>query len=88
MNTLLIYLALINLVAFAAMGIDKALAKTGGRRIPEKVLFILVLLLGGIGGTLGMRLFRHKTRHTYFKVGFPAITIAEYALLVYYLIKL
>lgn len=86
MKALLVFLCAINLIAFAAMGIDKSLAKAGSQRIPEKVLFFLVLLLGGIGGTIGMHFFRHKTRHTYFRVGFPLMTIIEYGMLIYYLL--
>ena len=87
MKALLVFLCAMNFIAFATMGIDKALAKAGARRVPEKVLFLLVLLLGGIGGTLGMHLFRHKTRHWYFRFGFPAIALAEYALIIYLLLK-
>ena len=59
------------------MYIDKRKAKKGKRRIPEKTLFILVGLGGGIGGILGMYLFRHKTKKTRFVIGFPAILIFE-----------
>ena len=88
MKALLVFLGVVNLIALAAMGIDKALAKMGTRRIPEKVLFFFVLLLGGIGGTLGMHLFHHKTRHTYFRVGFPLIAVIEYGMLIYYLLTI
>ena len=50
-------------------------------RIPEKTLFLPVLLGGGIGGTAGMFFFHHKTRHWYFRYGFPAIAIAQVAIL-------
>ena len=59
------------------MYIDKRKAKKGKRRIPEKTLFILVGLGGGIGGILAMYLFRHKTKKTRFVIGFPAILIFE-----------
>lgn len=72
-----IYLILINLITFLAMYIDKRKAKKGKRRIPEKTLFILVGLGGGVGGILGMYLFRHKTKKTRFVIGFPAILIFE-----------
>lgn len=61
------------------MQIDKSRAKKHKWRIPEKTLFIFVLLGGGIGGTIGMYIFRHKTKHWYFVIGFPLITIIEYA---------
>ena len=77
MKKVIIYIILINIIAFLAMYIDKRKAKKGKRRIPEKTLFILVGLGGGIGGILGMYLFRHKTKKTRFVIGFPAILIFE-----------
>ena len=72
------YLFCVNLAAFAAMGWDKYRAKRPGRRrVPEKRLFLLALLGGALGGTAGMFLFRHKTRHWYFRWGFPAILALE-----------
>lgn len=76
-KNIVIYLILINLITFLAMYIDKRKAKKGKRRIPEKTLFIFVGLGGGIGGILGMYLFRHKTKKTRFVIGFPAIVIFE-----------
>lgn len=67
--------------AFAMMGIDKKRARRGDWRIPEKTLFLAALLGGSPGAILGMRAFRHKTRHWYFKFGMPAILIAQLALL-------
>ena len=65
-----IYLVISTIVTIFAYGVDKVKAKSGGFRIPEKVLLILGLLGGGVGGILGMRLFNHKTRkeHKYFAV--------------------
>ena len=76
-KNIVIYLILINIITFLAMYIDKRKAKKGKRRIPEKTLFILVGLGGGIGGILAMYLFRHKTKKTRFVIGFPAILIFE-----------
>ena len=81
-------LIVMNLLAFALMGIDKAKAKTGARRIPEKTLFLAAALFGGLGGTLGMNFFRHKTRHWYFKWGFPALLAVQVVLLALILPKL
>lgn len=75
-----IYLTAINLLLFALMGIDKYKAKRGLWRIPEKTLFLTAILGGSVGGILGMRVFRHKTRHNSFKYGFPAILMAQLAL--------
>ena len=84
---LLLYLAVINVAAFAAMGIDKAKAKAGAWRVPEATLFLLAVLGGSVGGILGMQLFRHKTKHKTFTVGFPAILVCQLALAAYILLK-
>lgn len=77
LKNILIYLLVINLIAFLAMYIDKKRAKWGRWRIKESTLFTLVLLGGGIGGIAGMYTFRHKTKKPMFKIGFPAILIIE-----------
>lgn len=82
-----IYLLAINLVAFTAMGLDKRKAEQHKWRIPEIRLFLYVILGGGIGGTLGMSMFRHKTKHWYFKLFFPLIAIVEYAAIIFIIIK-
>lgn len=76
--------AVMNVVAFVLMGVDKIKAKMDKRRIPEKVLFLFAILFGAIGGTIGMYSFRHKTKHWYFAVFFPALAILQFALLVYF----
>ena len=68
-----IYLALVNIVGFALMGIDKHKAKKRAFRIPEATLFIVAMIGGSLGSIIGMHLFRHKTRHWYFVYGMPAI---------------
>lgn len=80
----IIYIILINIITFIVMGIDKKKAKFGKWRIKESILFTLVLLGGGIGGTLGMYVFRHKTKKMRFVIGFPAILIFEIFVIVYY----
>ena len=74
----LIFMALMSVVGFCAMGIDKAKAKADAWRIPEKTLFGIAFLGGGAGVWLGMNLFRHKTKHWYFKYGVPAIALLEF----------
>lgn len=80
MNSIILitsYILIVNLLGFAAMGIDKHKAKAGSYRIPEATLFILALIGGSIGSTIGMFFFRHKTRHWYFLVFMPAILILQ-----------
>ncbi len=71
------YLAIMNIIGFAIMGIDKKRAIRGAWRISEASLFLTAFLGGALGCTLGMRHFRHKTKHWYFKYGMPAIFIAQ-----------
>lgn len=75
------WLAGINVLAFLLMGWDKRQARRGGRRMPEKWVFLLALLGGTPGAMLGMYAFRHKTRHWYFRWGLPAILLLQLALL-------
>jgi len=74
--------ALINLGTFVLYGADKRRAKRDAWRIPEKALFLPVLLGGGLGGILGMNLFHHKTKHWYFRFGLPAILILQVAAII------
>ena len=71
------YLFIINIVAFAMMGIDKAKARRKEWRVPEANLFLSAILGGSIGAIAGMQHFRHKTKHWYFVVGMPAILILQ-----------
>ena len=84
---LLVWLAGVNVVTFILYGVDKSRAKKGRWRIPEKTLLLLPLLGGSVGGILGMQLFRHKTKHKTFTVGFPAILVCQLALAAYILLK-
>ena len=76
-----LYLVAVNLAAFVLMGADKRRAKRGAWRISERALFLPALLGGALGGTLGMRVFRHKTKHWYFRWGFPLLLILQAGLL-------
>lgn len=81
----LIYISAINLLAFSSMGIDKRKSKRQARRISERTLFLTAALGGSAGAIAGMQLFRHKTKHWYFKFGMPAILILQLALIAYLL---
>ena len=83
-KNILIYLLVINLMAFCAMWWDKRRAQKGEWRISEAGLFTLVLLGGGIGGIAGMYTFRHKTKKLRFTIGFPTILITEIVLAIYF----
>ena len=66
------------------MWLDKRKAKKGRWRIPEKTLFIITALGGGIGTIAGMYTFRHKTQKLQFVIGLPIITILEIIAIIYF----
>lgn len=68
-------LIVINIVAFLMYGIDKSKAKRGAWRIPEATLLGIAFFGGSVGAFLGMRMFRHKTKHARFVIGVPAMLI-------------
>lgn len=86
-QNIIIYFVVINLFGFFIMWLDKKKAKKGAWRIPEKTLFIVTALGGGIGTIAGMYTFRHKTQKIQFVIGFPVITILEIITIIYFTIK-
>ncbi|MBB4824221.1 uncharacterized membrane protein YsdA (DUF1294 family) [Sporosarcina luteola] len=67
------------------MGYDKRQAKRKKRRVPEKTLWLFAIMGGGIGSYLGMQVFRHKTRHTSFRIGFLLLALIDIAIILYLL---
>ena len=65
----LIFLGVMSLLAFFIYGSDKRKAKKGKFRTPESVLLGFSFFGGAVGGSLGMYVFRHKTKaeHWYFR---------------------
>ena len=86
-QNIIIYFIIINIIGFLAMFIDKQKAKKGKWRIPEKTLFIITAIGGGIGTTAGMYTFRHKTQKIAFVIGFPFITTLEIITIIYFIIR-
>lgn len=76
-TAIIIYLTVINLAGFFSMLIDKRRAIKNKWRISEQTLFIIAIVGGSIGSLLGMRIFRHKTKHIQFTFGIPAILIMQ-----------
>ncbi len=79
-----IYIIVINLYGFIIMGYDKYNAKKNNWRTSEKKLYIIALIGGGFGIYIGMKKFRHKTKHLSFKYGIPVLIV--FNVIVYYLI--
>ncbi|WP_019532651.1 DUF1294 domain-containing protein [Paenibacillus ginsengihumi] len=81
------YLLAVNAAALAVMGYDKGQARRRGRRVAEKRLLALAAIGGAVGIWLGMRIFRHKTKHLSFVYAVPAMFLIQ-AFLIYYLTRL
>lgn len=82
-KTVLIYLAVINLVAFLLYGIDKHKARNKQWRISEKTLLGIAVIGGSVGAITGMYIFNHKMKHWYFRYGLPAIFFIQVITLIY-----
>ncbi len=78
----------INFLAFAAFGIDKALAENRARRISEAALLQLALFGGSAGAYAGRALFRHKTRKASFSNKLHAIAALQLCLCVFLIVLL
>ena len=74
-----------SLIDFALMGLDKRKARRAPRRPAVGGLGARARRGGGGGGLLGRRCFRHKTRHWYFRYGFPLLAVLDLAGLVWLL---
>ena len=82
MNEALIYFCIvINIITFLVFGYDKWQAKNNKRRISEFNLLLLTGIGGTIGGIVSMYLFKHKTNKFSFTLAFYAIAILQIVLL-------
>lgn len=88
MNILYIYLAIINVVAFAAYGWDKWKAQKSKWRTPESTLILFAAIGGALGAYAGMKCFRHKTQHKKFTILVPLFLIVWIAGLVWGMTRL
>ena len=66
-------LVLLNLFAFILFGVDKS----------ERALLLSAACFGGTGALLGMRVFRHKTRHWKFRILVPLLAVAQWGLIAF-----
>jgi uncharacterized membrane protein YsdA (DUF1294 family) len=78
---LLLYLAIINLMAFAVFAADKRASAAGHRRTPERTLLGLAALGGSLGAVSAQRLLRHKTRKQPFANQLNLIVLGQVILL-------
>ena len=71
----------VNILVFSLYGADKRRARRGDWRIRERTLLLGTWLLGGVGAWLAMRVFRHKTLHTAFRLSAPVAAVLSLALM-------
>lgn len=76
-----VYLALINLTAFALFAIDKLKAIKNKWRIRESVLLFAGFIGGALGGIIAMYTVRHKTQTLKFVICMPLFLILHIALI-------
>lgn len=79
---IIIFLAIVNLISFIVMLLDKNFAESNQWRVSEGALFFLAIFFGGLGIYLGMFTFHHKTRKWYFYFGIPLILVQNFCSLV------
>ena len=79
------WIAVLNLVAFAAMGFDKQLARSRSSRIPEAWLLWLAFLGGSPGAIFAQQWIRHRTVKEPFRSLLYGITVLQVAAAIVFL---
>jgi len=62
---------------------DKKRAIKHRHRISERNLWMIALLGGATGMTIGMKLIRHKTKHKAFAIGFPILALIQIGFVIF-----
>ncbi|NHZ91196.1 DUF1294 domain-containing protein [Massilia sp. CCM 8733] len=75
--------ALASVVCFTVYARDKAAARAGQRRTPERSLLLLGLLCGWPGAVLAQQWLRHKSSKRAFQVAFWMTVISNVSAFVY-----
>ena len=88
MPIILFYLILLNVLALVLFGLDKRRAIKHDWRIKEKTLLIPCFFGGGLGGLLGMFIFRHKTKQIKFLTLVPLSILLWIILLIFIVQKI
>lgn len=82
-QSILLYILVVNILTYILMWLDKQKARKNQYRIPERTFFLLSILGGAVGTLIGMRTFRHKTKHPRFTVGIPILIVLNIVLFSY-----
>lgn len=88
LNTVLPYILGVNLIVFILMGVDKQKAIKHQYRIPERTFWLLAVIGGSAGALIGMKTFRHKTKHRSFTIGMPLLLIVNAGVIAYFFFSL
>ena len=89
-NAYAVWLVAWSISAFVVYGIDKALSKTSGLRVPELILNLLAVIGGFAGCWAGMFVFRHKSnwgKHPIIWLVLVASTVGHVVLIVLWLVR-
>lgn len=78
---LLISYGLMSCITYLVYAKDKRAARSGGRRVPERILLLLGLACGWPGALLAQRHLHHKTRKRSFQWRFWLLVLANSVLL-------
>lgn len=81
---MLLYIVVINIIGLLLMKWDKYLARKQKWRIPESRIWLIALVGGAFGTTMGMYMFRHKTKHMKFILFLPILVILQVIGLIYW----
>ena len=82
-SSFIMYLISVNIIGFILMYIDKRKAMKKHYRIPERTFWALAILGSALGTYIGMKLFRHKTKHRSFMIGMPILFIVNIVCCIY-----
>ncbi|MFS0865222.1 DUF1294 domain-containing protein [Fredinandcohnia sp. 179-A 10B2 NHS] len=85
MEAIIILYILINIYGFYIMYADKQRAKQHKWRVSEKHIWLVAVVGGALGATLGMKQFRHKTKHKQFAILLPILSVLTITLYIYIL---
>ena len=84
LDLLFAWLIAISLVTFFTYGYDKAAARSGQLRVPERILTGLAFIGGTAGALAGMRAFHHKTSKASFQLRFWIVVAVQVVLVALY----
>lgn len=79
---LTLYFIIINIITFIMFYTDKQKAIKHKWRIPESTLILFSFIGGSFGAYLGMKIFRHKTKHPKFYILIPIFIILHLIIII------